>query len=62
MLFERKSITDFVSIVAKLATDFSSRERIGKESQRYVLAERTWISNVEKVLSSFEKRYPSQTI
>ena len=53
MLFERHNLTDFVSAILRLATDSTSLERIGKESQRYVLNERTWKSNAEKIMNLF---------
>jgi glycosyltransferase involved in cell wall biosynthesis len=53
MLFERHNLTDFVSAILRLATDSTSLERIGKESQRYVLNERTWKSNADKIMNAF---------
>lgn len=62
MLFERNSISDFVSVIVQLATDYTLREGIGAESQRYVLAERTWVSNAKKVINAFEKLDTAQQI
>jgi glycosyltransferase involved in cell wall biosynthesis len=54
ILFERLNLDAFVWAISDLVQSAEHRESIGRNAQDYVLSERTWTANAEKVVRTIK--------
>lgn len=54
ILFERLNLDAFVRAISDLVQSAEHRESIGRNAQDYVLSERTWTANAEKVVCTIQ--------